>query len=194
MDAAWLYAKLREEIEFSGSELNIEGAIQIGERVRLFSRGNGAPRGALLPVNATCDLDLAALLHHLRDPGSAAVPAPLDVIQYQLGSIGGVALGFTDAALWRGSVLYSATAEASPDATRDGPVAGSGIGVIDAGGRARWARLTDGAESAFPLKVEGLASTPGVASTLYVALDCDDPGAASELCTVELAGPWEAPG
>jgi hypothetical protein len=193
MQAPLLYAALRAETAFSGSELNIEGAIQVGGRVRLFSRGNGAPRRGRTPVDATCDLDLEALLAHLAQPDGVEVPVPGEVVQYQLGVIEGVPLGFTDAAGWRGSMLYSAAAEASPDATQDGPVTGSAIGVIDATGRTRWAPLTDATGARFPGKVEGLVAEADGSSSLLVVLDADDPGTATELCTVELAGPWSGP-
>ncbi len=188
-----LYAALRESADFSGSELNIEGVIQVGGSVRLFNRGNGAPRRGRAPVDATCDLDLDALLAHLRSPDGTPVPFPREVVQYRLGALGGVSLGFTDAAVWQGSVLYSAAAESSPNATEDGPVTGSAIGVIDPTGRTRWAGLTDATGGRFSGKVEGLAARMDDSSTVFIVLDADDPGAATELCTVELAGPWSGP-
>lgn len=188
--AAGLYAALRDREEFAGSDLNIEGAVEVGDRVRLFSRGNGAVRGGRVPVNATCDLDRAALLAYLRSPESAATPTPGAVIQYRLGDIDGIALGFTDAANWQGTILYSAAAESSPDASRDGPVAGSAIGVMDSGGTTRWAPLTEEAGGRFSGKVEGLAPGCGGTPELFAVLDGDDARAAAELCTIELAGPW----
>lgn len=188
--ASRLYAALRDEAGFSGSQLNIEGAIQVGDRVRLFSRGNGPVRAGRAPVNATADLSLEALLKYLREPEDAAVPRIHGVVQYRLGALGGVRLGFTDAAFWRGSVLYSAAAESSPDATRDGPVTGSAIGVIEAGGTTRWAPLNDSYGEPFPGKVEGLVARANDAAELFVVLDADDPAAATELCSVELLGPW----
>lgn len=186
-----LYAALREARAFAGSELNVEGAVLVGERLRLFGRGNGAACGDARPVNATCDLAWPALLAHLLDPAHAPPPRPSDIRRYTLGTLAGVALGFTDAARWRGHVLYSATAEDSPDAVRDGRVTGSAIGVLDAAGQARWAPLTDGSGTPFTGKVEGLLAADGDAARLLVVVDADDPGAASELCEVELAGEWE---
>jgi hypothetical protein len=185
-----MYDTLRREHAFAGSELNIEGAVHLGDRLRLFGRGNGAPRADVQPINATCDLDWPTLLAHLRAPDRTPPPAPTSVVRYELGMLGGLALSFTDAALWRDAVFYTATAEDSPDATRDGRVTGSAIGVIDGAGRARWAPLTEASGARFAGKVEGLVPAGGASDRLFVVVDADDPGAASELCTVELGGGW----
>ncbi len=202
-----LYAALRRETAFAGSELNVEGAVVVGDRLRLFGRGNGAPRDGVLPVDATCDLALAPLVAHLRAPHDSPAPAPGHVVQYSLGTLDGVRLTFTDATVWRDRVVYSAAAEDSPDATLDGPVAGSAIGVMDARGDARWAPITLASGEPFAGKVEGLVpadaaadrlmrrllgETPGGpgADRLLVVVDVDDPMTPSELCVVELDGPW----
>lgn len=184
------YAGLRRATDFSGSQLNLEGAIQVGSRLRLFSRGNGSPMEALLPVNATCDISLGRLLSHLRDPERTPPPRPAAVVRYGLGTLDGIPLGFTDAIPWHGTVLYSAAAEASPDAVRDGPVAGSAIGLLRPDGTVRWAPLTGSSGEVLRVKAEGLVADPASARRLLVVLDADDPSASSELCTVELDGPW----
>jgi hypothetical protein len=184
-----LYDTLRHEHAFAGSELNIEGAVHLGDRLRLFGRGNGAPRAGVQPINATCDLDWPALLAHLRAP-ECRPPAPTNVVRYELGTLGGLALSFTDAALWRERMLYTATAEDSPDATRDGRVTGSAIGVIDDAGGTRWTPLTDAVGQSFAGKVEGLVTAGGANDRLVVVIDADSPDAASELCMVELRGEW----
>jgi hypothetical protein len=184
-----LYDTLRREHAFAGSELNIEGAVHLGDRVRLFGRGNGAPRADVRPINATCDLDWPTLLAHLRAPDRSPPPAPTNVVRYELTTLGSLALSFTDAALWRDTLLYTATAEDSPDATRDGRVTGSAIGVIDGVGRTRWTPLTDAAGRPFMGKVEG-AAAGDASDRLFAVVDADDPDAASELCTVELRGEW----
>ena len=143
-----LYERLRRETNFAGSQMNIEGAVHLGDRVRLFGRGNGAPRDGLRPVNATCDLDWETFRAHVRDPDRAPPPEPTNVVRYELGSLGGIPLGFTDAASWRDAILYSAAAEDSPDVIEDGPVHGSAIGVIRAGGETRYAVLADSSGTA----------------------------------------------
>lgn len=185
-----LYDALRRETAFAGSELNVEGAVHLGDRLRLFSRGNGAPRGALTAVDATCDLDWAALLAHLDAPHDAPPPVPRDVVRYTLGALDGVPLNFTDAAAWHDVVLFSATAEDSPDATRDGRVAGSAIGVVAADGRTRWTALVDPDGAPFAGKVEGLLPAVDGSDRLHVVVDADDPSSPSLLCTVALRGPW----
>ena len=188
--AAGLYESLRQAPAFSGSELNVEGALQAGSRLRLYSRGNGAPIDGILPVNAACSLDLELLLAYLRHPDAVNPPVPGDIARYELGAIDGIPLGFNDAMPWRDAVLYSAAAEASPDSVRDGPVSGSAIGVIDADGSTRWAPITDASGARLRVKAEGLVADPTAESRVFVVLDADDPAAPSELCSVELEGPW----
>jgi hypothetical protein len=184
-----LYDALRREHAFAGSELNVEGAIFVGDRVRLFGRGNGEVRGELRPINATCDLEWPVLLAHLESPESTPPPTPTNVIAYDLGSAGDTLYSFTDATVWRDTVLYCAAAEASPDATRDGPVTGSVLGTIDAN-RARWTSIVDTSGAPLEAKVEGLTAVSGVANRVYAVADADDPAAASRLLTIELRGAW----
>ncbi len=183
--APLLYEGLRHETSFAGSELNIEGAVFLGDRVRLFNRGNGKAGKGLAPVNASCDLDWPALLAHLRD-STQPPPAPRNVVRYELGALDGIPLGVTDATLWRNRILYSAAAEDSPDVYDDGPVRGSAIGVIDAEGGVTWAPVTIPDGSPFRGKVEGILPVEGRDDRLYVVVDSDDPAVASQLCVVEL--------
>lgn len=184
-----LYETLRRAEAFAGSELNVEGAIKVGDQLRLFSRGNGAVRGELKPVNASCDLDWPALLAHLRDPDGSDPPQPTNIRQYELGALDGIPLTFTDVTCRRDSVFYSAAAEDSPDTVRDGRVPGSAIGIIDPTG-ARWTAFTEPSGSLFVAKVEGLVPARDWSDTFLVVVDSDNPDAQSELCTVELHGPW----
>lgn len=185
-----LYDTLRRAEAFAGSELNVEGVVQLGDRLRLFGRGNGEPRAGVQPINATCDLDWTMLLAHLRAPDRNPPPSPTSIIGYALGMLDDVALSFTDAAVSGDVILFSASAEASPDVLRDGPVTGSAIGVINAEGRARWARLTEPTGAPFLGKVEGLLVDTSAPDRLFVVVDADDPDAASALCTVQLRGDW----
>ena len=185
-----LYETLRAERRFAGSELNVEGAILDGDRIRLFGRGNGAPRDGVVPVNASCELDWTEFLAHLLDPDGHASPAPESVVRYELGMLDGVPLGFTDVAAWRGRTLYSAAAEESPDAVRDGRVTGSVIGVIDRGGGTRWAPITERSGRSFDGKVEGIVPTRDADDVLFVVVDADDPDAGSTLGRVRLRGDW----
>jgi hypothetical protein len=186
VDASALYARLRGETDFAGSELNVEGAAKVGGVLRLFNRGNGAPHGDLRPVNATCDLDLDALLAFLADL-TLPPPMPQNVVQYAIGEVDGFPLTFTDAAAWDNAILFTAAAEDSPDATRDGPVAASAIGIIR-GGEARWCVVRNADGSRYAGKIEGILPREG--GRAWVVIDRDDPRTPSELSEVVLEGEW----
>jgi hypothetical protein len=190
IEAHELYAALRGAARFAGSQMNIEGAVFVDDHIRLFGRGNGLARDGLLPLDATCDLAWPALAAYLEAPKLAPSPPPEKVTQYQLGSLGDVRLGFTDAAVAGGRVYFSAAAEATLDATCDGPVAGSALGVFDTPVRVRWIELRDRDGALFAGKVEGLLLDPTNAKRAYIVVDRDDPTQPSELCEVELRGPW----
>jgi hypothetical protein len=187
-DASAFYALLRGAHEFSGSEINVEGAAWRGGRLLLFNRGNGAPKDGREPVDATCEVDWVRLRAHLLD-ADAPPPAPERITRYELGEIDGWRLTFTDASMAGDALLFAATAEASPNTYDDGPVAGSALGVIDGSG-ARWAVIEDESGGRFDGKVEGIA--PGSRrGTVLVVIDRDDPHLPSELCEVELGGAWD---
>jgi hypothetical protein len=188
-----LYAALRTALARDGeawmqaAELNLEGVAVVDDRLRLFQRGNGAPSGAAVPVDAVLELPLAGFLAWL-DGG--AVPPVWSVTWFQLGVAGAVRYGFTDVhALPDGRMLFLASAEDSPNAIDDGAVLGTRIGIIDALG-VRTTDLLDAEGRVAPVKGEGLVSVPGEPGRVLVALDLDDPDLPSELCTVELSGPW----
>lgn len=189
-DGSALYQVLRDAHRFSGSELNVEGAVYLDDgRMRLFQRGNGAPAGGQTPVDATCDLAWPALWAYLQDPAAAPPPSPENVVCYDLGELDGVRLTFSDAELVEGRVVYSASAEASENTGGDGRIAGSVLGVIDAAG-ARWTELTQADGSAFRGKIEGLSVVPGEPSRAHFVVDDDAPDRPSDIFEVELRGPW----
>lgn len=177
-----LYAALRDRTDFSGSELNVEGALAIGGDLLLFNRGNGAAARGLHPVDATVRVTVAELVRYLDDEASAPLPALGEVTAYDLGSAFGSRLTFTDATHAFGRSLYLAAAEDSPDATRDGPVAGVAIGVLDAS-EPRYALVEDEAGAPLRDKLEGL--TAGSETTLFAVVDKDDPDVPSELVEIE---------
>jgi hypothetical protein len=183
------YAALRARPAFAGSELNVEGAVLLGNSIRLFNRGNGAAHKERTAVNASIDCDAPGLLRYLLNPSRAPVPELNNLRQYELGSIGGRALTFTDATMWNDVLLFTAVAELSPDATRDGPVTGSVIGVLR-GNAGFWTPIRDDSGSIVPIKVEGIAADRSQPGRVLVIVDPDDPARPSDLCTVQLAGPW----
>ena len=190
VDAAGWYAELRAQTAFSGSELNVEGSVVDEDRLILFQRGNGAPRRGLLPVNATGELPLGAFAAWLAAGGSGPPPELRDVKQYDLGRAGDVPFTFTDAArLGPERVVFVASAEASPDTFRDGPVLGTRIGLL-AGGPPRFTTLLDSSGRPSTRKVEGVCPCSERDDRLWVVTDADRPDRPAELCEVALSGPW----
>lgn len=186
--AGTLYAQLRDCTEFSGSELNLEGAIFQAGQIRLLNRGNGAPQRTLLPINATGDLNWDELVAYLQAPEIRQPPSLQNVCQYDLGSLNGLGLSFTDATITQQGVIFSAAAEDSPDVTSDGIVSGSALGILDA--NPRWIELRTPDGALFMGKVEGICASRENKQRLFLAIDADDPMLPCELCEVELAGEW----
>lgn len=184
-DASALYAQLRADREFAGSELNVEGAVIVDGALRLFQRGNGAPRDGIVAVNATCDVPLEGFLRWIE---GGRVPEPTNVRRYDLGTERGVMYGFTDATVIGGRVFVVAGAEDSPDVVQDGEVLGTRIGVIDEDG-VRFATLLDPEGRPSLAKVEGIAPSADP-RRLHAVTDLDDPDAPSLLCELELGGDW----
>ena len=188
LDAGPLYAALAAATDFSGSEMNIEGAVRLGERLRLFNRGNGAPKDGLLPVNASADLSWPALLSWLQDP-SAQVPQVQDIRRYALERSNGVDLTFTDTTICPAGVLYLAAAEDSPNTVDDGPVVGMAVGVLGEQG-GRWAPLLDANGQALTDKAEGICLNPEDPTRGFVVFDLDDPDQPTDMAEIRLMGPW----
>jgi len=189
-DATTLYETLEAEVAFAGSDMNIEGALVTGDCLRFFGRGNGKPRRGLVPLNATCELRVDQLLAYLDNTSSTRPPTPTRVVQYELGQLGGIAIGFTDAASFGDQTLYSAAAEATDDASEDGPVGGSVLGVIDPRGTVRYTSIVDVTGQAFVEKVEGVVLSPSDPKRAFIVIDPDDATRPAELCEVELLGSW----
>jgi hypothetical protein len=197
VEARALYAALRETTAFAGSELNVEGAASGGEDVILFQRGNGARVGDRWPVDATARVDRRALVAYLRGlthtPDEAPPCPPLrEITPWDLGAIGSTRLTFTDGvalrAPWTG---FLACAEASPDATRDGPVSGVVIGRLDDRARiAELAPITN--EQGGPLtdKAEGITFDDEDPLRAWLVIDRDDPAAPAELLELRLGDGW----
>ena len=191
VDADTLYERLQDTEAFAGSDMNIEGVMLMGDVLRLFNRGNGAPKRERLPVNATCDLLLRDVQAYFED-SDATVPTPTNIVQYDLGTLHGVSLGFTDAIAMGQHTLFAATAEASADATTDGVVTGSVLGVIAIDGTSRYGMLYDAQRRPFTAKVEGVLLSQTSPAQGWLVVDADDPTAPSQLCEFELVGPWQS--
>lgn len=183
-----LYTQLRACTVFAGSELNIEGAIFQDGYIRLLNRGNGSPQGGLLPVSAIADLSWDELSSYLYDPENKHPPQLHNIRRYDLGTLNRLNLTFTDATVTQQGILFSAAAEDSPDATSDGIVTGSALGILDH--EPRWIELRTPDEALFMGKVEGICASREDEKRLFLVVDTDDPTLPCELCEVELSGPW----
>jgi len=178
------YDALRDTTAFAGAGLNIEGAVPLGgNTIRLFQRGNAPARDGLSPVDATGDVAWAALAAHLAEPARVPPPEVTGIRRYDLGSLDGVRLTFSDAEhLGEGRILYSASAE-HPES---GEIVGSALGVLEADGEARWTAVTDASGGDFEGKIEGLSLSPGDPGLVHFVTDDDDEDAPSVLYTVRL--------
>ncbi|MBI4510438.1 MAG: hypothetical protein HY698_12445 [Deltaproteobacteria bacterium] len=176
IDLAPLYQSLSRKIP----ELNIEGAAASQGLLRLFHRGNGAAG-----VSAVVDLSLDGVLDALCASRPWDQGLVREIHRVQLGSLQGIPLGFTDAApLPGGQLIFSAAAEDSPDTYRDGPCAGSIVGLMDADLRVLWTKLID-----TPTKIEGLhasLSSHGASIELLMVADADDPRQKSPLLEASI--------
>jgi hypothetical protein len=186
-EAGELYARLRATTEFAGAELNLEGAVAVGERLRLFQRGNGAPTDDNPTISATADFALADWVRWLD--GQGVLPPPLAVVQYDLGTLAGVPLGFTDAAaLPLKEVVFLAVAEDSANAVQDGAVLGCRVGLIQDETAWIWDIENEQGEP-LRLKLEGiepLDEVDGRPLRFTVVADMDRPDQPALIGTLEL--------
>jgi len=189
--AAELYAAFRAARDFSGSELNIEGAASAGSDVLFFNRGNGA--GAA--VNATARVEDEGLARYLLSIGSeepAPVPTVREIVQWELGAVDGTRLTFTDAArTMHDAAAFLACAEDSPDAMHDGVVKGVAIGRLDDRKRTcALAYILDEHGERLLDKAEGLALDEADPLRAFAVVDKDDPAAPADLLELRLESGW----
>ncbi len=175
VDGGPLFARLRTP-EFAGAALNLEGAVVLGDRLRMFQRGNGGTLDGRAAASAVGDLELRAFVRWL-DHGGAAPPL-LSIQRVDLGARHGVPFGFTDATtLPDGRVVFLAGAEDSPDTYRDGDVLGARVGLLDRE-RVVLTDILDASGEPTSLKLEGVefvAFAPTGGIELVVVADMDDP-------------------
>jgi hypothetical protein len=168
---------LYEPLRASLGEINIEGAMLLGDSLVLLHRGisgrsdNVAAHYRLAELRAVID-------------GKRHTVAPRAIRTYRLGAIDGVELGFTDGtALPGGGWVFCAAAENNADSYADGPCRGSAIGVVDTRGQlVALHRLADAS-----LKVEGIAARQDAAGIdVCLVTDADDPQLSSQLLVTRL--------
>jgi hypothetical protein len=175
VDLGPLYDRLRGEIE----RLNVEGAAVMGDRLWLLHRGNHAET-----PNAVAELSLAHVLESLRTDHAIDVHELADVRAYDLGTLDGIELTFSDGTPLSSDLLvFTASAEGQEDdQAADGEIRGSVVGTIDAAGHVRRLRRIDRR-----FKVEGVHATAdtGVLDLLFVC-DQDDPDVPSPLLAATM--------
>jgi hypothetical protein len=173
VDLAPLYEPLGRRFD----EVNVEGALILGDDLMLLQRGNkGGPNATVR--YAWRELE-AWLLGEADDP-----PEPRTVREFDLGAVDGIAFGFTDCAAMPegGGWLFSAVAEDTDNAFDDGACSGVSIGVVDADGAVQ-AML--GLEPR--RKVEGIEARMLQGKVVVgMVTDADDPDAPAEYGTATL--------
>lgn len=180
LDLAPLYSLLRDHME----ELNVEGAAVMGDELWLLQRGNSV-QGS----NVVVELDLAEVMDSLKRDRTLAAAELRELRSYDLGELDGVELTFSDASPLSDELLvFTASAEGSPNSYEDGAIVGSVVGTIDGSGQVHRLRTIDR-----KYKVEGVHAVldTGVLSLTFVC-DQDDPAAASPLLSATLPLELEA--
>jgi hypothetical protein len=99
-------------------------------------------------------------------------------------------LGFTDATSCEGQLFFSAAAEDSPDAQTDGEVVGSVLGVFDGQSSVRWTEIRYANGNRFRGKIEGITFLEKARDRVFAVVDQDSPDEPSQICEVQLVGPW----
>jgi hypothetical protein len=167
-----LYEPLRAEL----GEINIEGAMLIGDELVLLNRGISGQFG-----NAAVHYRLSALRKVVE--GRRSRLAPRAIRRYALGAIDGVELGFTDGtALPGGGWAFCAAAENTADSYADGPCGGAAVGIVDAQGALMALHHLEPA-----LKAEGIAVRQHAAGIdICLVTDSDDPQQSSQLLIARL--------
>jgi hypothetical protein len=160
------------------AELNIEGAVVVGDELRLFQRGNKR-----YPDSAIIRYSLSQVLNAMRVARADTIE-PSAINRLNLGSIEGVPFCFTDAAaLPNGDMVFCAVAEDTEDAYRDGPCIAAAIGIVDDDGH-----LLSLEQLERPYKVEGIsARLDGDRLDLLLVTDADDPAIPALLLSTSIA-------
>ena len=160
-------------------ELNVEGAAVVGDRLWMLQRGN-----SYLGRNVVAELSLEEVLESLRSDLAVDTNELINVRAYDLGELNGVELTFSDAApLPEGGLVFTASAEGTPNSYEDGEVQGSAVGLIGPDGTLGKIEPVDGT-----YKIEGVEAEPSDGGIdLLMVCDADDPAEPSPLLAARLA-------
>ena len=170
VDLAPLYRRLSDRLP----TLNIEGASVIGDRLWLLQRGGGEHETA----GVVAELALGQVMDSLKNDLRLDAHELTALRAYDLGTLGGVALTFSDATPLADELLVF-TASAEADA---GGILGSVVGTLDRSGEVKRLRTIDRR-----YKVEGVHASidTGVVDLLFVC-DQDDPKTPSPLLSAAM--------
>ena len=175
VDLGPLYELLSGEVE----HLNVEGACVMGDRLWLMHRGNHAET-----TNVVAELALDSVMESLRGDHRIDVHELADLRAYDLGTLDGIELTFSDATpIGNDLLVFTASAEGQgDDVAEDGEIRGSVVGTIGLDGDVRRLRTIDRR-----YKVEGVHATvdTGVMDFLFVC-DQDEPGTPSPLLSASM--------
>jgi hypothetical protein len=175
IDLEPLYRLLGERVD----GLNIEGACVMGDRLWLLHRGN---RGSM--TNVVAELSLEHVMGSITGDRTIEVNELEAIRAYDLGSLDGVELTFSDATPIGDRILaFTASAEAESETSdHDAQIRGSVVGTIDLEGHVQRLRTIDRR-----YKVEGVHASidTGVMDFLFVC-DQDDPQTASPLLSAAM--------
>jgi len=174
------FAGVFEMLERQVSALNIEGAVVVGERLRLLQRG-GKRQGQ----NAWIDLSLAGVLHAVGSSDAVDNAMLVGTQFFDLGAMNSIPLGFTDgAALPDGALIFTAVAEDSESSYEDGPCVGAAVGIADHDGRVHFLQPLEA-----NYKVEGIvAQVEGDVIRLLLVTDADEEHIPACLLTAVIPG------
>lgn len=187
LPAGMLYAELRRWTDAMAVELNVEGAVLQGARIRLLQRGNGTRGGTRREAgSAVLDLALDDVLAWLQ--GDGAAPVVTGILRVDLGEKDGVPYGFTDGAITDdGRLAFLCCAEDSADVRSDGPVLGCRFGWLDEDGVSVIEVVGPDARPTAQ-KLEGIESRSGQAGTFDVVADMDRADQPSWLYELHVRG------
>lgn len=158
IDFSDLFLRLQAEI----ADLNIEGAIEFGEEIRLFHRGN-AKDGQNRVIRLQHNIFMKELVSCRMSSTSL-----IESVICNLGYLKKIPLAFTDAAPLKTQelIVFLAVAEKTESTYDDGEYAGAVIGFLD-----KNHQIVDQQELLCPFKPEGL-SVEG--RDFWVVTDADD--------------------